>query len=559
VCVGAGALAGAVLALVALDPHFILGTGAKWVRPDNDFIAYLVAWNYYVVDSWRFPLFSLPNMGYPEGGSVLFNDALPVAALPTKVLYHLSGLRINPFGWWILLTYVLQGAMAARLVCAVGVRSVWASAAAAVLAVCNTSFMWRMGHTALSSHFLVLWALALHFESLRRGRARIVEFCVLLALALLVNSYLFVMVAVLEGITLVALGVRGQLSARELRRTALGLVAVVAIGLIAGYGVLFVNPTTMKGVGFGFYSWNLVGLLLPADGVFGFLAGVTRDATGGQYEGEAYVGRGVLFLLAVCLFWAPRRVLGYARTYRVLCVTLLALAAYAASNRVYVGSTLLLSYYLPGFVIDLCNYFRATGRFIGPLAYCLTVLPVACVFRWWRPVPAAVAAVLAVSLQLWDARAALEDRRIVTAQSYVDLIDTPRIDGWLRQHQRLWQYPSWACGGLGGSKRSWGNLESNRELQVQLAAARAGIPTNSVYTSRLLKNCSAELAWQAHPQLDDNVLYVLGSEAVQASSTLSNLARSNACVTLEWGVVCSLKWSRMAADNSVGSPSAIRK
>ena len=31
----------------------------------------------------------------------------------------------------------------------------------------------RMGHTALSSHFLLLWVLALHFESLRRGRAKI--------------------------------------------------------------------------------------------------------------------------------------------------------------------------------------------------------------------------------------------------------------------------------------------------------------------------------------------------------------------------------------------------
>ena len=63
--------------------------------------------------------------------------------------------------------------MAARLVCAVGVRSVWACAAAAVLAIVNTSFGSRMGHTALSSHFLLLWALALHFESLRRGRAKI--------------------------------------------------------------------------------------------------------------------------------------------------------------------------------------------------------------------------------------------------------------------------------------------------------------------------------------------------------------------------------------------------
>jgi hypothetical protein len=57
------------------------------------------------------------------------------------------------------------------------------------LAIVNTSFASRMGHTALSSHFLLLWVLALHFESLRRGRAKNVELGVVLALSLLVNRY----------------------------------------------------------------------------------------------------------------------------------------------------------------------------------------------------------------------------------------------------------------------------------------------------------------------------------------------------------------------------------
>ena len=75
-------------------------------------------------DRWRLPLFSLPAMGYPEGGSVLFNDALPLTALPSKVIYRLTGVLINPFGWWILLTYVLQGVMAAKVMLSAGVRSI---------------------------------------------------------------------------------------------------------------------------------------------------------------------------------------------------------------------------------------------------------------------------------------------------------------------------------------------------------------------------------------------------------------------------------------------------
>ena len=130
-----GGLVGLLIGLQALTPEFINGTGGKWVRPENDYNAYLVAWHYYVSDTWRLPLFSLPAMGYPEGGSVLFNDALPLTALPSKVIYQLTGVLINPFGWWILLTYVLQGVMAAKVMLSVGVRSVAASAAAAALAV----------------------------------------------------------------------------------------------------------------------------------------------------------------------------------------------------------------------------------------------------------------------------------------------------------------------------------------------------------------------------------------------------------------------------------------
>jgi len=153
----------------------------------------------------------------------------------------------------------------------------------------------------------------------------------------------------------------------------------------------------------------------------------------------------------------------------------------------------------------------------------------------------------------WDA---LRYRRTLTRAAAEDLINTPVMNSWLAQHHKLWQFPSWACGGLGGTKRWAGNPEANRELQVQLAAAQAGVPTNSVYTSRLLKNCPIEFTWANDPQLEDGVLYVLGPEAVAASPTLTRLAHTNACVTLDWSVVCSRKWLAMAADRAAASQAA---
>ena len=335
---GAAGLVGLLIGLQALTPEFINGTGGKWVRPENDYNAYLVAWHYYVSDTWRLPLFSLPAMGYPEGGSVLFNDALPLTALPSKVIYQLTGVLINPFGWWILLTYVLQGVMAAKVMLSVGVRSVAASAAAAALAVVATSFVARMGHTALSSHFLLLWAISVYFSSLRQHRAKPAECTALLAVTLLTNAYLFAMVFALVVATAVALWVRRQLDIRAAGYLALGFVSVAALGVAAGYGLVISNPTTMKSEGFGRFSWNFVSLLVPPQGFFGIASNITRDATHGQYEGEAYIGMGALLLLVVATASAPKEVLAGVRRHWILCALLVAFAVYAASNLVYAGS-----------------------------------------------------------------------------------------------------------------------------------------------------------------------------------------------------------------------------
>jgi len=58
-----------------------------------------------------------------------------------------------------------------------------------------------------------------------------------------------------------------------------------------------------------------------------------------------------------------------------------------------------------------------------------------------------------------------------------------------------------------------------------VAAARAGLPTNSVYTSRMLKHCPTEFEWVQNPQLEDGVLYLLSPETVATSPTLTALAR----------------------------------
>jgi hypothetical protein len=549
---GVGAVVGAVVALWALDLPFIAGSGGKWLRPENDFNAYLVAWHYFTADSWRWPLFVVPHMGYPEGSNVVFSDVLPITALATKAFYSLTGVSVMPFGWWIFATYVLQGAMAARLAAAVGARSLWASAGAATFAVCCIAFMWRLGHTALSSHFVILWALAVYFESAKRGSLRAIEISVLCAVTILINSYLFAMIVVLAAATVVELARQRRLSRTDLAVLAVGALVTAGLAIVEGYGVLLADPRSMRSGGLGMYSWNLVTLLVPLEGLWQFPRGVVRDATGGQYEGESYIGLGAVLMLLVVAVVEWRAIVSGVRRHGVFVAALALLTAAAASNRVFLANVLLVEYPLPDLIENVGSSFRATGRFIWPLAYTIMVVPTAMTFRSWRPALAIPLLAAALVLQVKEAIPTTRSVRASTRQSQPDMVESGRLNDWMRNHSRLWQFPSWGCGGLAGSARVWGGQEANRELQVQLAAARLNMPTNSVYTSRVFKDCGREAAWGQAPTLDEGVLYLLGREAVSTSAPLTSLVASSECVDVGWAFACSRKWAK---DGSSGRSS----
>src|SRR4029450_6352979 len=151
-------------------------------------------------------------------------------------------------------------------------------------------------------------------------------------------------------------------------KATLVVVGLVAIAIAEGYGAVVTGNGGMGPCGFGHFSWNLVTLLVPPEDYWGFPRGVVRDATGGQYEGETYIGLRAVLMLVTAVVISPRALLLHARRHPVLVATLAFLALAAASNKVYAGSRLLLSHNLPGVVESVAGPFRATGPFIWPVA-----------------------------------------------------------------------------------------------------------------------------------------------------------------------------------------------
>jgi Family of unknown function (DUF6311) len=547
-----GAVVGAVIGLYALPFGFIRGDGVGWANPEGDLNMYLIPLQYFIHDAWRFPLFDLPAMNYPEGGSVLFNDALPLGVLVSKVIHSVSGYVINPFGWWVFLAYVLQGALAARVVTACGVRSWWASIGAAALAICIIPFLWRIGHSALMGQFVILWALAMYMENVRAHRFTAAEHFLLSAITILINPYLFVMVSFLQATTFAALWSIGALRIADALAAAVITTGVVIVALAAGYGAMFRGTGSMRAPGFGLYSWNMATLLIPPEFYWGIPHGVLRDATGGQYEGESYIGLGAVLILMVCLVLRPAHVAASIRRHWILVIALLAAAAYAASSDVYFGGHRLAHIPLPGLLADLASYFRASGRFVWMLGYGMVLFSLAGLFKWTPRALAAPVLLSALVLQVTEANLTFISLRTSLSRPTPELLDRVQLRTWMQQHRRVFQFPSWPCGGLvPGAK--WPSVEVDRELHIDLTAASLGIPNNSAHMSRARKDCTAEARWAQTATLDPDTLYLVSKTSASEVPTLASFAQSDACVDAGWGFVCSHKTLVVGAAAERGS------
>lgn len=533
-----GAAVGFAFAAIGLTWPFLLGIGPRWEHPRPDLVAYLASALYFLKEPWHVPLFTLPDMGYPEGGSVIYNDGIPLAAFFAKIIKTVIGFSVNHFGPWFLITYILQGGLAARLAYEIGNRSRTAAALFGVLALSMPVFYLRIEHVALSSQFLLLWGLLCYFRTTRRGLSPW-PMVALSTCALLINAYLFAMVISLLAAALVKAWQAGQRRKAFKVLVASGTTLVV-VAALAGFIRSDLPVTMLATGGFGHYSWNLITLVLAPPGYWNWgLGGIVRDATGGQYEGEAYLGAGILVLFALSVVLARSEARAAIRRHAPLVLAMGLCAAFAASGRIYIASYRIVDFTLP-LQDQLAGLLRVSGRFVWPLVYLVTLASgLLLMRRLSRPVWVTMLLCCTV-LQVIEGWPVRQQVRAYTESAEPDLIGIPEMASYMAAHRRVWQFPSWFCGGLGRDATGDG---IKRETQLQILAARLGLPNNSVYMGRPLKDCRRERQEVEALVLSPGTLYIFDAAVVSKIRRLEALAATPACRTVRWGVVCSASWN----------------
>jgi len=500
--------------------HFLLGDAAFF--ESEDVAQHISGWLAYAADDWHWPIFFTNRIGYPDGISIAFTDSIPLIAVFFKLFAKFLPQNFHYFGLWQGFAFFSQGIAAVFLMRALGVCHLLSLIAALVFALTWPSLMWRMGHTSLMTHALILTALGLYFHG-RSGywsfKKTAASFTILCTLALLIHPY-FIPLCFLIFLAYIIDDARQTGKWFFNLRWALALVVlIIMLGKLLGY-----LGSSIAGGGFGQFSLNLAA---PFCG--GHFTPCFRDATGGQGEGYNYLGIGFFFLAVIGLALYREKAFSIFKGSPALFGIALAIFFYALSNKVYFQQHLLLDYPLPRFARSLASTFRASGRFFWVVGYLLLFT----VLSMWlkekrRYVPLIMA--IAIAAQLVDVKP-LRDRLIMAAQR-PGTIDENHWEQILADVDRISIYPIFGCS----------SADSNVYIRYQLLAARHKKLLNTAYIARATANCE-ERSKEFNTALADRTLYVLpadylGKPTFMLPTAFVKALHHENCVQIEVAVLC---------------------
>jgi hypothetical protein len=529
-----------IFCLTMFDAGFLLGTSPFWKNPRGivpngwaDVPAALSGYLYFARDTWQLPLFHVEKLGTPAGTNIIFTDSIPWVALAGRLVFRATGTVVNLYGLWTAFCFVASAMTMTALAGRLGQRNLAAAAMATVTGLCMPALLARWGHMSLMAQFEIPLALIFYLRNRHCTNPWqiLAQAALLMWLALWTHTYLFLMVSAIAFTTIAQAASNRVIS--WLSATAVLGALILTIGtLIVASGHLR-SAGGLGAEGVGVYSMNLLSPFVPQlSGIFIALRNTIADGTGGQYEGFSYLGIGTLMLLLMTLPWQAQKLQqSWPRNFWLIglfvCFTL-----YALSNVIYVGGFRLLHVPIPEWAIQLAATLRATGRFFWPMMYTLTALAIVAPVSLYGSRGALLLCV-ALPLQWIDT---MPLRQAFTAR--ISIPEKPHIDlsAWetaIRSHRSVRVLPQNFCLARGVG---W---NSEVAVQLQLLAAFADRPINTVYAARLNIDCKADQQIDGMPQSGVRQLSVFLNEFSDFARMQKIAAENGMCRAGPGLVVCS--------------------
>ena len=532
---------GIVFAALSLDPGYVSGRGPYWSAQLGDVAKGEIGWFYYARDAWRFPLFDIGTYHYPEGGSLVLSDSLPLFALPAKIVYKLAYTpeQLPPIysGFWVALCLVLQAVAASRLLRALGIRD-FVSHLAGIAIFCYLPIvMLRFGQASLMAQCLILFALEGYVRAKREGLTRggWIAQCALPPLTLLVHPYLAAMCGILVAATIL-----DQWRERHIGFAGV-LVRFASIAVLA-FAVMTIGGFFSAAMGdfgdYGLYSLNLLSPWIPfPQTLSGRLLGTTLPVIPGtnQWEGGAYLGAGVL-LMCVLALPALKNWRANLRRHAVLLALLIATLIFAVSHWIGFGTYEIAHLAIPDALLHALSQFRGSGRFVWIAVYALVAALIVAIASRYDTRRARLLLIVAALLEIIDVWPMQSGVRIASASVAPSTIDRAQWAKLIDAHERIFVFPSFECGGIFGRDVPGTKF---REVEIDWIAAGRNKPINSAYLARFTKDCAREREEAVSNFGEHGVLRLYRSTDETGAFLQQHGADLSRCGYLDDVVVCS--------------------
>ena len=291
---------------------FVYVTGGRILNPTSrdwlmvgDSATHYMGWEFFRHTSLlQWPLGLNPKLGLDISSSIAFTDSIPLAAFIFKPFNSLLPATFQYLGLWILICFVLQTYLAARLLSHFLADQIQIALGSVFIAL-SPVLIYRLvhdgyGHIALVSHFLILGALNLYFIKPLKS----LWWALLFTSTILIQAYFIPMVAAIWIAKLVQY-LRHDGGSRSVAIKHFAAVAVASIStLIAGGYValgsnLFTGGSEVTDSSFPYwFRWqplSLIDIQTSFSGTWSHFLSDQQELRG-DVEGFSFLGSGIILL-----------------------------------------------------------------------------------------------------------------------------------------------------------------------------------------------------------------------------------------------------------------------
>lgn len=301
-----GLCIGAIIFLAIFGWRVLDITYVDWTYSNmkGDLIQHQLGFEFFYNAPWKWPIGYYDTNLYPFGTSVMYSDSIPLFAIIFKLLRPvLPGGSIQFLGLFGFMCFALQGGFGSIILAKKLKNRVCIGLGTVLIVMSFVLFARIFNHTALSAHFIILavFAFWLYKDKFQSLRSRIIFWIGIMSLSVLIQFYFVGMLLVL----MLGFIIDDWIDYKKIHRQ----LCIIAGSIVSIFGTMYLiggfsTSTSGATEGLGLYAMNLNAFFNPGIpmGKYDYIL-PTLPTLSGQYEGNMYLGLGILLLLSFLLIY----------------------------------------------------------------------------------------------------------------------------------------------------------------------------------------------------------------------------------------------------------------